>query len=416
MTRARSAPHSIIVAGGGPVGLAFAALAAVGREERVTVHVVDAAPRPAFEPELTDLRVYALSRASQRLLERIGVWDSILARRACPYRHMRVWHGPDLERAASLEFEAAEVGEPDLGHIVEDRLLRAALVERLERLANVTLTHGAAIAGASVSERGVSLELDDGRRPRADLLVAADGVDSRVRALLGMPALACDYGQLAVVAHVETGEPHAETAWQRFLPGGPLAFLPLADGRSSIVWSVPTAYGRELVSFDDARFAAELQAASGSMLGRIGGVSERAAFGLRALHALRYSRRRVALVGDAAHAVHPLAGQGMNLGLLDAACLAEVLETARASGEEPSDARVLGRYDRRRKRHNLQTIVALDALNRLFRLPEWTTPVRSAGLAAVNLAAPLKRSLMRHALGLAWLGTAEHWSDHPERE
>lgn len=389
----------MIVAGGGPVGLSCAALVASARED-IEVRVVDAAPRARFDASDPDLRVYALSRASQRLLERLRVWDAIVERRTSPYRRMRVWHGADLESAAMLEFDAADIGEPDLGAIVEDGLLRSVLTERLERCPNVTLTHGVRITETAVSGRGVALDLDDGARARADLLVAADGVESRVRELLAMPSVGCDYEQLAIVAHVETAHAHAETAWQRFLPGGPLAFLPLADGRSSVVWSVPRDVGERLQAADADTFAVELEAASGRMLGAIGTVSERAAFPLRALHALRYTGPRVALAGDAAHAVHPLAGQGMNLGLLDAACLADVVTHAHAAGDAFADARVLRRYERRRKRHNLEMLVALDALNRLFRLPGWATPLRRAGLAAVNLAPPAKRALMSRALGL----------------
>lgn len=403
MRSSRSSAESIVVAGGGPVGLCFAALAADAHADDLEIHVVDAGPRARFDPGHVDARVYALSRASQRVLERVGAWVPIVERRASPYRRMRIWQGTDYAHAARLDFDAADVGEPDLGHIVEDGLLRSALVERLERQPNVTLTHDVGIEAVSVSERGVVLDLDDGGGRRADLLVAADGVASRVRGLLDMPVVECDYGQLAVVAHVETAAPHGETAYQRFLPGGPLAFLPLADGRSSVVWSVPSSRGDELRSASAAHFAAELEAASGGMLGSIGNISERAAFPLRALHAVRYSGARVALAGDAAHAVHPLAGQGMNLGLLDAACLANVIAHARAAGEQFTDARVLRRYDRARKGHNVQTIVALDALNRVFRLPNWAAPIRAAGLTAVDLATPAKRLLISRAFGLAHL-------------
>lgn len=399
----RCAAAQIVVAGGGPVGLSFAALTAAAHADALEIRVVDSGPRAVFDPERVDLRVYALSRASQRLLERVGAWRSIVARRASPYRHMRVWQGRDYTHAARIDFDAADIGEPDLGHIVEDGLLRAALAERLERLPNVTLAHGAGVAAVDVTERSVALELDDGSRLDADLLVAADGVASPLRALLEMPTFEWDYGQRAVVAHVETGEPHAETAYQRFLPGGPLAFLPLADGRSSVVWSVPSARARELERASAAEFVAALETASGGMLGRLGNVSERAAFPLRALHAVRYSRHRVALAGDAAHAVHPLAGQGMNLGLLDAAALADVIAGARAAGEAFTDARVLRRYDRRRKGHNVQMLVALDALQRLFRLPDWAAPVRAASLAVVDCAPMGKRLLMRRALGLGML-------------
>jgi len=222
-----------------------------------------------------------------------------------------------------------------------------------------------------------------------------------VRRLLDLPVTGHAYGQAAVVAHVTTEAPHRSTAWQRFLPGGPLAFLPLADGRSSIVWSLPTADAQRVLAASDSEFLTELKIASAGALGSITACSGRAGFALQALHALRYTTARAALVGDAAHTVHPLAGQGMNLGLLDAAALAAVIEDAVRAGEDPGDARVLRRYERERKGDNLKMLAAFDALNRLFRLPGWATPLRVIGLGAVNATAPAKRLLMQQALGLA---------------
>jgi ubiquinone biosynthesis UbiH/UbiF/VisC/COQ6 family hydroxylase len=232
------------------------------------------------------------------------------------------------------------------------------------------------------------------------LLVAADGSDSAVRRMLDLPVLSGSYGQTAVVTHVASSLPHRETAWQRFLPGGPLAFLPLADGRSSVVWSLPTERATELLAADTDFFLAELEAASAGVLGALGPCSARAGFPLQALHALRYSAARAVLVGDAAHTVHPLAGQGMNLGLLDAVCLADVIEAALIAGEDPGDLKVLRRYERERKGDNLEMLLALDGLNRLFRLPGWASPLRAAGLKAVDASGIAKRFLMQRALGL----------------
>jgi 2-octaprenyl-3-methyl-6-methoxy-1,4-benzoquinol hydroxylase/2-octaprenylphenol hydroxylase len=246
----------------------------------------------------------------------------------------------------------------------------------------------------------VTVQLDNGGSVSGTLLVAADGSDSAVRRLLDLPFTGHPYGQTAVVAHVTTEAPHRSTAWQRFLPGGPLALLPLAAGRSSIVWSLPTADADRLLAANDGDFLAELSVASAGVLGALTSCTSRVGVALQALHALRYTTARAALVGDAAHTVHPLAGQGMNLGLLDAAALAAVVEDAVLAGEDPGDARVLRRYERERKGDNLKMLAAFDALNRLFRLPGWAAPVRALGLRAVNATAPAKRLLMQQALGL----------------
>jgi 2-octaprenyl-3-methyl-6-methoxy-1,4-benzoquinol hydroxylase/2-octaprenylphenol hydroxylase len=221
-----------------------------------------------------------------------------------------------------------------------------------------------------------------------------------VRSLLDLPVAVRDYAQHAIVTHVVSEAPHRETAWQRFLPGGPLALLPLSDGRSSVVWSLPSERAVRLTAAPDDVFLAELEAASGTALGRLGPCTERVSLPLRLLHAFDYTRRRVALVGDAAHCVHPLAGQGMNLGLLDAAVLADEIERAVGAELGIGDPAVLGRYERRRKGHNVQMMLAFDALDRLFRLPDWAAPARGLGLALLDRAVPAKRALMSRALGL----------------
>ncbi len=208
------------------------------------------------------------------------------------------------------------------------------------------------------------------------------------------------YEQTAVVTHVASALPHRETAWQRFLPDGPLAFLPLSDGRTSVVWSLPTERAERLIAAEQGAFVAELQAASAGALGALGPCAARAGFPLQALHATHYCAPRAALVGDAAHTVHPLAGQGMNLGLLDAASIAAVIEDAVLAGEDPGDLKVLRRYERDRKGGNLEMLLALDALHRLFRLPGWVAPLRAVGLRAVDSSGIAKRVLMQRALGL----------------
>lgn len=400
----RSAERStVVVAGAGPVGLAVAAGLLTGScANSLCVHVVDAAPAPAWDPQSMDPRVYALSRASQRILDSLGAWRGVAASRVSPYRRMRVWEGERYDASAAICFDSADVGEPDLGHIVEDGLIRRELLEVVASAAGGRFTAQAAIRTLDVRPDGVEIELAGGERISGAVLIAADGVRSPIRSMLDMPVIERSYRQSALVTHVATERPHDETAYQRFLTGGPLAFLPLADGRSSVVWSLSAERAAALRAAPDSKFLAELQAASGGMLGSIGEPAERACFGLRLLHAVRYCRPRVAFAGDAVHSVHPLAGQGMNLGLLDAACLVEEIERGRREGQALGDLPALRRYERRRKGDNLRMLLALDAVERLFTLPGWAVPLRAVGLSAVDCTRPLKRALIRRALRPHW--------------
>lgn len=396
------AQPTLLVAGAGVVGLAVAALLTAGRcADRLRVLVLDARPLPRWRPEDLDPRVYALSRASQRILERAGVWQRVARLRASPYRRMRVWEGTDPFAPHALDFDSAEIGEPDLGHIVEDSLLRLALGEALGATPLAQIQAGAEIAALAVHDREVVVELANGGVVRGTVLLAADGSDSTVRRLCGLPATSWRHQQTAIVTHVTSSAEHQETAWQRFLPGGPLALLPLVDGRSSVVWSLPVSEAERLLAAGDREFLAELRAASAGALGELTACSKRIAFSLQSLHAPRYATHRVALLGDAAHTVHPLAGQGMNLGLLDAAAMAAAIEDAVLGGEDCGDLKVLRRYERERKGDNLAMLTIFDGLNRLFGLPGWAAPLRLVGLRAVESAHPVKRLLMHKALGLA---------------
>lgn len=398
--RKRGRPFEIVVAGAGPVGLLFAwRLASRAGENPMRIRVVDAQPPSTWRQREIDPRVYALSRESQWLLG--DLWQPVAERRVSPYRRICVWEGDGPDADSSIAFDAAEIGEPDLGHIVEDSLLRSVLLDGLAR-SDVELRFGVGVEAVRHDGGSRAVSLGDGTTARADLVVGADGADSRVRSAAGIESIKKDYRQRAVVSHVATEKPHGETAWQRFLPEGPLAFLPLADGRSSIVWTNGEAAAERLLAADDEAFIRELGIASAGVLGKLGPCTERLAFPLRLTHAIRYARQGVALIGDAAHAVHPLAGQGMNLGLRDAAVLADTVTTALTRGEFPGDERVLRRYERRQKAHNLGMQLAFDGLNELFgrRAPGWLAPVRRAGLGAVDRLAPAKRILMREALGL----------------
>jgi 2-octaprenylphenol hydroxylase len=386
----------VVVAGGGMVGAAFA-VACAGRG--LSIAVIEARePRRDWPAGEIDLRVSALSRASQRILERLGAWGRIAELGASPYREMHVW---DAVGKGSIHFDSAELGEQDLGHIVENRVIQLALWERLEASEDIELLCPAKGGEIALDEDSAVLDLEDGRRVRARLLVGADGRDSWVRDRVGIATQGWLYDQEAIVANVRIGEPHRETAWQRFLPTGPLAFLPLRDGRCSIVWSVAESRARELMAMDEPGFRRELEQAIEGRLGRIGEIGPRGAFPLRLQHAKEYVRPHLALIGDAAHAVHPLAGQGVNLGFLDAAQLAASLDEALAKRRDIGGLWALRRYERARRGDNMLMLSAMDGFKRLFstgNLP--LAALRSAGLAAADRLTPVKRLFMQQALGL----------------
>jgi len=387
----------IMIVGGGVVG---AALACALKDSGLSIALLDAQSPAIFDPNAeVDLRVFALSYASRRIMQAVGAWETVAAARVSPYREMQVW---DAGGKGSIHFDSADVGEPELGYIVENSLLQHALWKQLEGKSQVTLLHPAKPEALTLEDEGASLVLDQGRRLKARLVVAADGAASTTRALAGIGVVSESYGQRAVVAHVQTERPHQATAWQRFLATGPLAFLPLADGRVSVVWSAEEAEAERILALDDAGFCAALTRASEGRLGEVRSTTRRAAFPLQRLRAEQYVRGRFALVGDAAHAVHPLAGQGVNLVLLDAAALAEVISDAHTIGRDIGDLGVLRRYERWRKGDNLAMIFALDGFKRLFSndIAPLVT-LRTAGLRAVDGFTPLKHAFVRRAMGLS---------------
>jgi len=388
----------VAVVGAGVVGAALAlALARAG----LAVALVEAREPEPFDPAGDwDLRVYALAPGPAAMLARLGAWPQPAAARAQPYRAMRVWED---EPSGGLAFEAAQVGEAQLGWLVEDRALRAALWRRVREDPRVRCACPARVAGFDAGAREARLRLEDGGSVRARVAIAADGAWSPLRELAGLRTQGRDYAQRAVVAHVATRHPHQDTAWQRFTAAGPLAFLPLADGRSSVVWSLRDAQASEVLALDDAAFLQALSTAFNGPPGAAIATTPRVAFPLRLQLASAYAGPRIALVGDAAHVVHPLAGQGLNLGLLDAAALAAVLVEAQAAGKDPGTAPVLARYRRWRESDAALAAQSLDLVDALFRTD---TPgigwLRRSGMAVVDRLAPLKRRLALHACG--WAG------------
>jgi 2-polyprenylphenol 6-hydroxylase len=394
--------YDVLIVGGGPAGACLGALLARGANGRA-LRVALLEPRAPAAPQRSsqpDARVVAISRASERILASAGAWPAIAGARLSPYERMRIWHesvAPDA--AAVLTFDAADVGEPNLGYILENRLLQAALLEAFSAAGGRLET--AALSALEVSDSGVSVGTSTGTLA-ARLVVGADGAHSALRAAAGLSADTHSYGQTAIVATVATARPHAATAWQRFTARGTLAFLPLFNGESSIVWSADDALAEELAALDDVAFAAALDRASDLALGATRLVGARQSFPLVRLTAARYVAPRVALIGDAAHVVHPLAGQGVNLGLLDAAALAQALGAAAARREDVGALAVLREYERWRKSEVAAMATAIDVFDRL--LAHGAGPLgRLAryGLTQVGRSEELRRFFIRRALGLS---------------
>ncbi len=313
---------------------------------------------------------------------------------------MVVWDAASTATSAdALHFSAAETAEPNLGHIVENGRVQWALHES-PLLRGVTIVRSG-LAELDFDATNARLQLEDGRRLSCQLVVGADGSQSLARVLAGIGRSGWAYGQSAVVAHLQTAEPHRETAWQRFLPEGPIAFLPLRDGRVSLVWSTSAAEAQALLAANADEFSERVSIASDRVLGQATLASERAGFPLALWHAREYVRPRLALVGDAAHTIHPLAGQGVNLGLLDCASLVQVLADSVVREDEFFGLRTLRRYERWRRSENAMVLGLTDSLNRLFAEKSVAiAAVRRLGMGFVSRQPWLRRALIERALGI----------------
>jgi len=388
--------YDIIIVGAGMVGATLAC--ALGQQGFQIGLIEVREPNFDWPADSVDQRVSAITCASQKIFESIGAWPLMREQRVSPYRDMRVW---DATGSGSVHFDSAQLGEPLLGHIVENRVILLGLHEQLWKLDCVDLITPATVTKLDIEVEQACVELDNGQQLSAKLVVAADGSRSKLRELAGIETRGWSYEQHAVVAHITTSKSHQETAWQRFMPDGPLAFLPLSDDTSSVVWSTTPEHADQLLAMDEAEFLDALQEAFGDRLGRMLKCGPRAAFPLRMQHAKKYTLPRLALLGDAAHTVHPLAGQGVNLGLADAASLAEVIVDARQQRQDFGAHKILRRYERWRKGENLAMLSAMDGFKRLFGstqpLMKW---LRNTGLHLTNSTSPLKNMIMRQAMGM----------------
>ncbi len=385
----------VVIVGGGMVGAAVGcSLGGSG----LKVAIVEQAVPDVFSSEQPhDLRVSALSLASKKILESIGAWEGVLSRRSCPFRRMRVW-----ETAGDTEFNCDDINESELGFIVENRVTQLALLERLAEFDNVELIAPELIKAIDYSvSRKTVLRLGDDTELQAKVMIAADGGNSRVRQATGIGVTSWDYKQHAFVMYVETAYEQQDITWQRFVASGPQAFLPLTGNYGSIVWYNSADEVRRLKALDEQALIAELTTTFPECLGEIKQVLGKASFPLKRQHAQQYVKQGVVLVGDAAHMINPLAGQGVNIGLLDAAAIAEVLIEANIKGEDIADVSILQRYEKMRRNDNLRMMTVMDAFYRVFsnEIPALKF-FRNLGLGLAERISPAKKKVTRMAIGL----------------
>lgn len=387
----------VVIAGGGMVGLALACgLHGTGLRIAVLEH---RAAEPSPLPAQHSVRVSAINAASERLLRHIGVWDEIVARRASPYAGMEVW---DRDSFGSIAFRADDYGHAHLGHIIENPVIQQALWQRAASLPEVTLMAPAQLKSVAWGENEAFINLEDGRMLTARLVVGADGANSWLRRHADIPLTFWDYGHSALVATIRTSEPHHGVARQVFHGDGILAFLPFSDPHlCSIVWSVPPAEATRLIELDEAAFNRELALHFDMRLGLCQLESERQSFALTGRYARSFAGHRLALVGDAAHTVHPLAGQGVNLGFMDAAELAAEIRRLQHEGKDFGQHLYLKRYERRRKHSAALMLAGMQGFRDLFAGQNPAKKLlRDIGLTLADSLPGVKPRLVRQAMGL----------------
>ncbi|MGH1462512.1 MAG: UbiH/UbiF/VisC/COQ6 family ubiquinone biosynthesis hydroxylase [Neptuniibacter sp.] len=389
--------YDILIVGGGMVGAAIAC--ALGGSN-LKVAVLEASYPEAFDvSQPNDLRVSAISIASQNVLKMVGAWEGILSRRSCQYKRMKVWESS--EDKAVTEFVSDNIGHDHLGHIVENRVIQLSLLERLKAFDNIDLICPVTIEDIDYSPGSSIVKLADDTEVIGRLLIAADGGDSKVRQAAGIGVHKWDYEQHALVASVTTNYEQQDITWQQFTPTGPLAFLPLCGNNASLVWYNTPENVNRLMSMDDDSFMRELIATFPASLGSIDQLLARGSFPLRRQHAQNYIADGIALAGDSAHMIHPLAGQGVNIGLLDAAALAEVILKAESEGSDWVSVSTLQAYEKQRRLHNLLMMQTMDVFYRVFSNQNIPLKlVRNLGLGLAGKLIPAQNKVMQFAMGL----------------
>jgi 2-polyprenylphenol 6-hydroxylase len=396
-------------------GIAGSALACALRNSNLRVVLIEGSQFPSAAPvcetalDSFDARVSALTLSTRVFLESIGIWEQVLALRAEAFAEMHVW---DAEGTGEITFGAREIGEPCLGYIVENRVLVYALLDSLKMAANIKLLDNTRVLSVTPvpgkAFQQYHIQLDQGLAIKAGLIVGADGAQSFIRQTFDFKTREWDYGHNAIVCTVQTEKSHRQTAWQRFMPTGPLALLPLSgsDGNNashfcSIVWSAQSQEAERLMALSDDDFLLAITQATEQKLGKVIKNSRRFSFPLRQRHAVDYVKPGVVLIADAAHTIHPLAGQGINLGLQDVMVLAEELLRASQLGHPVGELRVLSRYQRRRKGENLLMMGVMEGFKRLFEQQSlWIKWIRNRGMLQVAQHSLLKKQLIKQAMGL----------------
>jgi len=408
------ADFDVIIVGGGMVGCVLACMLASNAEtEHLGIAIVEATETELeVYPNQFDARVVAVSNTSQQILSSLDVWPDVVKQRQCAYKEMFVWDG---EGTANIQFSCHDIREAQLGFIVENNVILRALFEKIESLKQITIIRPARVKDIELSSidgaqtQNVILEYKSAIHGiQAGLVVAADGARSAVRKIINIPTKEWDYGHDAIVTTIETELEHKQTAWQRFTASGPIAMLPLSDDLDaskkqnfcSLVWSAEAELASKLMEMNDATFCESLARAFEYKLGRIKHADKRYAISLRQRHAETYIRPGVALVGDAAHTVHPLAGQGVNLGIYDVRALSHEIARSQVRNFSISDFSILQRYERARQSHNLLAMATMEGFKRLFAAEQpAATLLRNVGMRFFNQQNWLKKKLMLLASG-----------------
>lgn len=387
--------YDIAIVGGGVVGATLAC--ALAQQTSLSIALIEAQDfANSWAADDYHHRVSAISLSSKRIFESLKVWDEIQAMRVSAFKQIYVW-----AEQHHIEFDSSDIAEPILGYIIENNAMQDALFAKLKKYSAIHLLPATKLVEMNESETGMTLVTADKKTIKAKLIVGADGAQSWIRNQAHIDVMRDDYAQTAIVTTVTTELSHQQTASQVFLPSGPLAFLPLINSNlSSIVWSLPTDEAKTLMALDEQAFKSQLSEAFSHRLGKVTQIEKRFSFPLAKQQASHYVKSRIALVGDAAHTVHPLAGQGVNIGLLDAASLAEIVVEAVRKRRDFASLPQLRRYERWRKADNLPMLSGVDGLKKLFANERQSLQtIRGVGLMLTNKASWIKNIFIRHAVG-----------------